>query len=182
MTVVVANNGPPTDTVWVEDVVPAGAWTGAEGGDGWNWIDSSPTPYSGARAHQSSLGAGIHYHYFSDATATLTVNPGERLIASVFLNTANPPREIMLEWFDGTSWEHRAYWGGNLLGGANLIPWGTDGTASRRPMGALPAAGHWVRLGVPANLVGLEGRTISGMNFILYDGQATWDYSGKSRP
>jgi len=35
---------------------------------------------------------------------------------------------------------------------------------------------------VPANLVGLEGRTITGMNFILYDGQATWDYCEKRRP
>ena len=112
----------------------------------------------------------------------MPVNSGETLLTYVFLDPANPPREIMLQWFDGASWDHRAYWGGNLFGGANLIPWGTDGTASRRPMGALPTAGQWVRLEVPANLVGLEGRTITGMNFILYDGQATWDYCEKSRP
>jgi len=69
-----------------------------------------------------------------------------------------------------------AYWG------ENLIAWGADGTASQQPMGGLPAAGQWVRLEVPASLVGLEGRTLSGMNFILYNGRATWDYTGKSSP
>ena len=49
-------------------------------------------------------------------------------------------------------------------------------------MGGLPAAGQWVRLEVPASLVGLEGRTLSGMNFILYNGRAAWDYTGKSSP
>ena len=182
--VILDNDQPPpsSETVWVEDSVPTGAWTGADGGDSWNWISNNPTPFSGTLSHQSALVAGIHYHYFSGATATLPVNSGETLLTYVFLDPANPPREIMLQWFDGASWEHRAYWGGNLFGGANLIPWGTDGTASRRPMGALPAAGQWVRLEVPANLVGLEGRTITGMNFILYDGQATWDYCEKSRP
>src|SRR6185295_10461596 len=74
---------------------------------------------------------------------------------------------------DGT-WEHRAYWG------ANLISWGTDGTVSRRYMGALPAAGQWVRLSVPAVQVGLEGAIVNGMAFTLYGGRATWDYAGKS--
>ena len=147
---------------------------GADGGDSWRWVSSNPTPYSGTLNHQSSLGAGIHYHYFADASTTLTVNPGETLMTLVYLDSANPPREIMLQWFDGASWDHRAYWGGNL------IPWGADGTASQRAMGALPAAGQWVRLEVPASMVGLEGHTLSGMNFILYDGRASWDYTGKS--
>ena len=55
--------------------------------------------------------------------------------------------------------------GAPCLLGANLIPWGTDGTVSRRYMGALPAVGQWVRLEVPAAQVGLEGRTLNGMAF-----------------
>ncbi len=69
----------------------------------------------------------------------------------------------------------RAYWG------ANIIDWGTDGTASRRYMGPLPVAGQWVRLEVPAEAVGLAGITVDGMAFTLYDGQATWDFGGKSQ-
>jgi len=81
----------------------------------------------------------------------------------------------MLQWNDG-SWEHRAYWGANNIG------FGTDGTASRRFMGALPAAGQWVRLEVPASSVGLEGHVLTGMAFTLYGGRATWDHAGKATP
>ena len=135
-------------------------------------MSSNPAPYSGARAHQSALLGGLHQHYFYNATTTLSVAAGDTLFAYVYLDPANPPREVMLQWNDG-SWEHRAYWGANLIG------WGTDGTVSRRYMGPLPAAGQWVRLAVPASQVGLEGRTLNGMAYTLYDGRATWDYAGK---
>jgi hypothetical protein len=46
------------------------------------------------------------------------------------------------------------------------------------PMGELPAAGQWVRLEVPAALLGLEGKALKGISFSLYDGRATWDYTG----
>lgn len=78
----------------------------------------------------------------------------------------------MLQWHDGT-WEHRAYWG------ENLIPWGTDNTVSRQYMGPLPPPGRWVRLEVPAAIVGVEGRMVGGMAFTLFDGMATWDRAGK---
>jgi len=161
------------DVVWVEDSVPAGAATAGDGGDAWTWISSNPPPYAGALAHQSLQASGEHQHYFYGATATLTIAVGDTLFAYVYLDPANPPSEIMLQWNDG-SWEHRAYWGTNLLG------WGTDGTVSRRYIGALPAAGQWVRLAVPAAQVGLEGSALNGMAFTLYGGRATWDHAGKS--
>ncbi len=46
-------------------------------------------------------------------------------------------------------------------------------------MGPLPLAGQWVRLEVAASLVGLEGQTLNGMAFTLFDGRATWDHAGK---
>jgi hypothetical protein len=46
----------------------------------------------------------------------------------------------------------------------------------------LPVAGQWVRLEVPAGLVGLEGRVVNGMAFTLYDGRVTWDSAGVSAP
>ena len=161
------------EVVWVEDSVPAGGVTGSDGGDAWSWISSNPPSYAGALAHQSLLAGGEHQHYFYGATATLSVAVGDSLFAYVYLDPVNPPSEVMLQWNDG-SWEHRAYWGANLLG------WGTDGTVSRRYMGALPAAGQWVRLAVPAAQVGLEGRTLNGMAFTLVGGRATWDHAGKS--
>jgi hypothetical protein len=163
-----------TDTVWVDDALPTGATAAADGGDGWNWISANPAPFSGSLAHQSSLGGSEHQHFFYNATATLSVAVGDTLFAYVYLDPANPPSEVMLQWNDG-SWEHRAYWGANLIGS-----WGSDGTVSRRYMGALPLLGQWVRLNVPAVQVGLEGKTLNGMAFTLVGGRATWDYAGKN--
>src|SRR5256714_13672906 len=162
-----------TEVVWVDDAVPAGALPASDGGDAWNWISSNPTPYSGTQAHQSVLAGGEHQHYFYNATTTLAVAVGDSLFAYVYLDPVNPPSEVMLQWNDG-SWEHRAYWGANLLG------WGTEGSVSRRYMGVLPATGQWVRLSVPASQVGLEGRTLNGAAYTLYGGRATWDYAGKT--
>ena len=81
----------------------------------------------------------------------MTVAAGETLIAYVYLDPSSPPSEIMLQWNDG-GWNSRAYWG------TNSIHWGIDGTRSRWYMCPIPPAGQWVRLEVPARLVGLEGR------------------------
>jgi hypothetical protein len=155
------------DTSWVEDSLP----TGASPSGLWNWV-SSPTPYSGSLAHQSDLVSGLHQHFFDNATDTLTVAVGDVLFAYVFLDPNNPPSQVMLQWNNG-NWEHRAYWG------QDLISWGAYGTNSRRFMGPLPPVGQWIRLEVPAASVGLEGSSLSGMGFTLYDGRATWDLAGK---
>ncbi len=159
-----------TAAVWVEDAVPVGATLG--GNESWSWVSSNPAPYSGALTHQSALFSGLHQHYFTNATAKLSVAVGDTLFAYVYLDPANPPSEVMLQWNDG-SWEHRAYWGADLVG------FGTNGTGSRRYMGPLPAPGQWVRLAAPASQVGLEGHTLTGMAYTLYNGRATWDYAGK---
>ena len=126
----------------------------------------------GALAHQSAIASGEHQHYFYNATATLSVAVGDTLFVYVYLDPANPPSEVMLQWNNG-SWEHRAYWGADLIG------WGSDGTVSRVYMGPLPATGQWVRLAVPAATVGLAGSTLNGMAYTLYGGRATWDYAGE---
>lgn len=169
---------PASDVVWVEDSIPAGATTIS---GGWNWIVSSPSPVSGTTAHQqSALMSGPQQHFFYGTPNRLTINPGDKLFTYVYLDPQSPPGEIMLQWYDagaapGYEWEHRAYWGANLI-----TQVGGDGSNSRRFMGALPPAGQWVRLEVPASQVGLEGRTISGMAFTQFDGIVTWDRSGKN--
>jgi hypothetical protein len=167
-----ASNPCGTDTVWAESGVPAGA-TAYPSSDGWNWVTTNPAPFSGSRSHQSALAAGFHDHYFAGATNALQVRTGDVLFAYVYLDPASPPGELMLAWNDGV-WGYRAYWG------ANLINVGTDGTASRRYMGPLPAAGQWVRLEVPAALVGLEGHSLTGMSFIEFNGRATWGRVGRA--
>jgi hypothetical protein len=180
----------PIVTIWIEDALPAGAVTG--GNEGFTWITTNPAPYSGTMAHQSAVSSGRHEHNFLNATQTLPVGVGDTLFTYVYLDPANPPREVILQFYDG-SWEHRAYWG------ENLIPFPANRTPSSRYVGPLltgpfppsapvflvgplPAVGQWVRLEVPASKIGLEGRTISGMAFTLFDGGATWDHTGKSTP
>jgi subtilisin len=168
-------------TVWFDDALPAGAVPGpddtATGGvtESWNWVSANPTPYSGTASHQSSIVAAtnIRQHYFMNAPSTLQIGTGEILYARVYLEQANMPSEIMLQWNDGVSWEHRAYWGASNIG------WGQEGTPSRINMGRLPKDGGWVKLVVPAHAVGLEGKTVNGMAFTQKGGRVTWDQAGK---
>jgi len=159
------------DVSWFEDAVPAGARTGGRG-EGWSWVSSNPAPFSGTLAHQSAIAVGWSYHYFYNPTPSQQVAVGDTLYTYVYLDPANPPTSIAIGWRTGRSWEQRAYWG-------VPAPWGTQGTVSMRNMGALPATGQWVRLEVPASLVGLEGRSVDGMVFAELDGRATWDQTGK---
>jgi hypothetical protein len=115
------------ETVWVWDNLPAGAVIWGDN-ETWTWVDADPTPISDSLAHQSNIAAGMHQHYFYGATETLTVNAGDTLFAYVYIDPLNPPQQVMLQWNDGT-WEHRAYWGQSLL------PWGVEGTNSRKYMG-----------------------------------------------
>ena len=165
-----------SDVLWVGNTIPEGGV--AQGAnENWTWVEGNPLPYTEADVvHLSSPVAGMHQHFFTGATESLSISAGDILYVHVYLDPSNPPSELMLQWFDPSDpyypWEHRAYWG------ANLLPWGSDGQNSRRYMGSLPAAGSWVRLDVPASLVGLEGKTITGMAFTLFDGQAAWDQAG----
>ena len=163
---------PAGDLAWVDDEPTEGARLG--GNEEWRWVDSDPTPFSGTTAHQSNVLDGYHQHEFTGASAPLSVNRGERLFAFVYLDPDTVPEEVMLQWNDGSSWEHRAYWGAD-----KIVNVGEEGTESRRYMGPLPPAGEWVRLEVEASEVGLEEREVNGMAFTLYGGRATWDLTGK---
>jgi YD repeat-containing protein len=160
---------PTGDAVWFDDALPAGAVPFANG-ETWNWVTANPSAYSGASSHQSATAAGWHNHYFTSATQTLQVGAGERLYAYVYLEAGNVPAEIMLQWNDGTTW-YNAYWG------ADHINW----VGARTRVGDVPqVTGQWLRLEVPAGVLGLEGKTLQGMAFNLWGGRATWDKAGKS--
>jgi hypothetical protein len=191
-------DGLDTEVAWIEDALPkAGygndlsAYSSAWGGttvESWDWRlwyqgdgwGGAPVwPHAGMYMHLSGLVPGaVHQHWFDKPICNIRVNPGDLLIAYVNLDSTYPPSEVMLQWYvteaDGTgSWEHRAYWGADLIG------WGTANTPSRFPGGPLPSAASWARIQVPAAAVGLEGKVIQGMAFTLYGGRAAWDRAGK---
>lgn len=162
---------------WLDGQLPAGATTSAQGGDTWTWIQTKDAPPDdrgdrATREHVSANAGGIHEHAFDNAQTKLEVGAGDVLFVDVYLDPKHPPKTLMLEWNDG-SFDHRAYWG------PNLIPWGKPGTPSQWWMGRMPPAGRWIRLEVPAHAVGLEGHSVKGMAFRLYDGAARWAAAGK---
>lgn len=159
------------ELIWVDDQIPTGATIG--GNDGWNWLGINPAALLGSIAHQSMLINGQHEHYFENAVQKLPVNTNEKLTAWIFIDPDFVPSEIMLQFNDGQNWEHRAYWGDNLI---NL---GTNETVSRKRIENIPVSGRWIQLVVPASLVGLEGKQVSGIKFTLYNGRAAWDRIGK---
>lgn len=161
------------EQVWFNDTLPPGAGGLGAYNDAWTWVSSSPTPMSGFGAHQSYGGANEHRHWFGWSNQNLALSTGETIFVYVYLDPTDTPSEIMLEFSNNSSWDHRAYWGSNTYNN------GINGTVSRQPMGSLPATGQWVRLEIPASAVGLEGDVITGIDFISVGGKATWDKVGK---
>ncbi len=158
------------DYVWVEDDVPAGSK--AEGNTPWQWVAApEKSVFSGSRSHIRTA-TGLSQHLFTGATPPLKVGEGDKLFAYVFLDPQNPPKEVMLQFNDG-SWEHRIYWGDNA------IEWGAVNTPARVNGGPLPPAGEWVRLEVDAAKVGLPaGAMINGWAFTQFGGTVQWDKAG----
>lgn len=133
-----------------------------------SYVLDNPAPVSGTKTQRSEIASGAHQHFFTNATSTLSIGTGDQLTCWVYLDPNNMPKELMFQWTaDGSTW-YRAYWGANLInyGPATYI-------------GALPAAGVWTRLAVPASTVGAEGQQLNGMAFTLYDGRAWWDAAGE---
>jgi hypothetical protein len=185
------SDGAECELAWIEDSAPTGAHL-AGSNESWQWVSSFQDPdgwwgtrvlpHSGQLMHLSGLYNGAaHQHSLYTPDQNFLVRTGDVLYAYVNLDPAHPPSEAMLQWYvlDATghgTWEHRAYWGDNL------ISWGTDGTVTRLYVTNLPAAGNWARLEVPAASLGLEGQVIQGMAFVLWGGRAAWDRAGSSVP
>ncbi|CAN5845026.1 hypothetical protein BH18ACI4_BH18ACI4_08590 [soil metagenome] len=167
----------PVDTAWVDGRLPVGAVQHVDN-DSWSFAAAALPPDSGALAHASRVAPGLHQHYFDGITKNenkLKIEPEDFLYAEILLDPATLPKQVMLQWNDG-SWEHRAYWG------KSKIRAGVESTSSLRYMGSMPTAGGWVRLEVPASFVGLAGETLVGMAFTIFDGSATWGVAGKRSP
>ncbi len=156
---------------------PTRTWFAATRPDGstpsGTWQEES---LDGKAAHTDPANSAVHAHGFTKAAEPFQVGTNEVLFADVYLPPDQVPREIMLKWNDGQGWEHRAFWGEDLVGE------GKPGTASRYHIGPLPQSGRLVRLEVPAAVVGLAGRAINGMMFTLHGGQAVWGSAGTLPP
>ncbi len=164
------DNLPAREFVWIDDQAPEGASL-QQAGHPWEFVAAPAPVFSGERAMKRTA-EGLGQQFFTGAKSELVIGAGDILFAHVYLDPDHPPQTLMLQFHDG-SWEHRAYWG------ENLIDWGTNETPSRRPQGNLPEAGRWVRLEVPAAQVGLQpGAKLNGWAFTQFDGTVYWDRAG----
>ena len=83
------------------------------------------------------------------------MNPTDTLFAYVFIDPADAPKEVMIQYHAGGNWNRRAAWGEDLI---DFLP--------RNKIGNLPKAGEWVRLEVPAVAVGITAPTnVDGLSF-----------------
>jgi hypothetical protein len=158
------------DFVWIDDRLPAGAKPETDGRPSkWTFVNEPKLSGAVALRHKH---VGVGQHYFTGAKPGLKIGAGDKLFAHVYLDPANPPKAIMLQWHTKT-WLHRAYWG------ENLIPFGRDTSTERRRLGPLPEPGKWVRLEVPADVVGLKpGTLVTGWAFTQFGGTVYWDRAG----
>lgn len=168
--VTIATVTEPADYVWIEDSAPSGAQL--QGDTAWEFVAAPDHPvFSGEKATRRKAD-GLSQHFFTGASPGLKVGEGDKFFAYVYLDPANPPKTIMLQFNDG-SWEHRAYWG------EDLIPFGAGANPNHFAMGALPELGKWVRLEVKASDVGLNaGAVLNGWAFTQHAGLCYWDKAG----
>jgi len=170
-----ATSGPPRapqpeELVWIDDNVPPGA--SPDGNSPWQWVTANDHPVASGQRASKRTATELSQHFFTGANPPLEVGEGDKLFAHVFLDPDNLPREIMLQFNDG-SWDHRAIWG------EDVIAWGKPNSPSRRHLGSLPEAGKWVRLEVDAAQVGLgPGAKLNGWAFTQFGGTVYWDRAG----
>lgn len=160
-----------SELVWFDDDLPSGAQQ--QGNTPWKFNTKTEGPvYSGEKA-STRTADGLSQHFFTGANPGLKIGEGDILFAYVYLDPANPPKSIMLQFNDG-QWEHRMNWGDQ-----NAIGFGALNTPAKRQAGPLPKAGEWVRLEVNAQDVGLKaGSMLNGWAFTQFGGTCYWDRAG----
>jgi len=163
---------PPADFVWVEDEFPKGAKAEASGTAGAaKWVATEKV-HSGKKAIMRK-DEGLAQDFFTKASVPLLVGAGDTLFAYVYLDPADPPKALMLQ-FHTSEWLHRANWGEE-----DAIAFGTKGTSQKLLMGALPKLGEWVRLEIDAGKLELKpGAKIDGIAFTQFGGTVYWDRAG----
>ncbi len=156
--------------MWIDDEAPPGAQL--QGDSAWEFVGAPDHPVHSGLKSTHRKADGVSQHFFTGANPTLKIGDGDTLFAWCYLDPANPPKTIMLQFNDGT-WEHRAFWG------EDLIPFASGTGPNHKPMGPLPPVGQWVKLEVKAADVGLpSGAELQGWAFTQFAGHVYWDTAG----
>lgn len=162
-------NPEPVEDIWIDDELPESEIKTGE----WKPTSEESQPVHHGKVSFIHKAEGGQQYVIQKTSQPWEVNEKDELFAYVYLDPEDPPRQIMLQWNDG-NWEHRAFWG------ENLIEWGQKNSPSRLYQGPLPKLGEWVRLSVPAEDVNLPATAkINGVALTQFDGTLYWDSVGK---
>jgi len=164
----------PREIIFFEDEIPVGAKAVKIGGTSELELVTTNTGkvFSGAKAIKRSA-TGVAQDVFENSMQPLIVGNGDKLFAHIFIDPANPPKAIMLQ-FKTTDWNYRANWGDE-----EAIPYGEKGSEKKLMMGPLPKAGEWVRLEVETDKLAMkDGLRINGVAFTQHGGTIFWDKAG----
>lgn len=164
-------NDPPSDFVLLED---KGESEDVDTG-GAAFVTKKDGPVFSGSVSRKQSSEGLVQHIVKPKGEAFTVSDGDELYAYVYLDSDNPPRQVMLQFHhEKEGWNHRAWWG------ENLIPYGKGSNGPRHfHRGDLPETGKWVRLSVSVSDLGLEaGDPLSQFAFTQFGGLAFWDQSG----
>jgi RHS repeat-associated protein len=159
---------PAGDTVWIDDALPSGASLQNNSGSWVTW-DTSQAASGMQSLTKFYLGSGINYTFFINGLSQ-PVAIGENLVFYVRLNECAPPRELLIRWYNTTTGFTLTYWGAAVIGGES----------GGYNLGALPAAGGWARIQIPASQLQMEESTVTRLDIEYADGQIWFDHFGKS--
>jgi len=140
----------------------------------WQYVTAEQGPVRGGSRSRRQASEGLVQHLFLGVDTGVAVSADTRFYAWVYLDPAQPPQAVMLQFNDG-GWEHRQVWGNDA------IPYGRrpESHVAYRRAGELPPTGQWVRLEVSAAEVGLApGGKVVGLAFTQFGGVAYWSGAG----
>ncbi len=169
------------ENVWFDDAFPAGANVMSSGHPlKLRTVENGAQVFSGKISIKRS-GDGMVQDFYNGGAAPLAIPQDAVFFAHVFLDPANPPKSVMLQFHNNGGWNHRAVWGDYAA-----IEFGTVNTNERVNAGPLPEKGKWVRLEFPAEKLGIKtGDQLSGFALTQFGGLVFWDkigVAGKSDP
>lgn len=122
-------------------------------------------------SHTDPKADGSHNHNFwNQYVDKFEVKSKTKIAAYVYIPSNNPPKQITLHFYlHYNDWEHRAYWG------ENIILQGQDNTAARnRYVGPLPEFNKWVKLEVRVEDIGFGDSLLDGVAFDSFSGKSYW--------
>lgn len=156
---------PSQDWVWFDDELLYGATLQNGYWGPPSWVTTQAV--SGTKSLSFSYAGSRHYEsYINNLNHWTSFN--EEFFVYVLINPCAPPREIKFVWWDVYGQAGGAYWGEALTGGESGYKY----------MGAIPAAGQWVRLAVPTHDLMMEDRIISRMALVQHGGEVWYDRIG----